>query len=29
MEKWMWEELDACKASWELFLLPQYALQKA
>lgn len=29
MEKWMWEEFDVCKASWELFFLPQYALQKA
>lgn len=29
MEKWMWEELDACKAGWELFPLSQYAVQKA
>ena len=28
-EKWMWEELDACKAAWEFFPLPQCVLQKA
>lgn len=29
MEKWMWEELDARKAAWEPFPLPQCVLQKA
>lgn len=28
-EEWMWEELDAHKAGWELFPLLQFVLQKA
>lgn len=29
MEEWMWEELDARKAGWELFPLLRFVLQKA